>query len=748
MSLICLYVQEIAMTRFVLYLKMCVYLLTTAVMNTNQCSDLSSLGATCPCHCSCCLYDSDIFGSSSLGLTINCVNDSCGGQLSQKLDEMLINLSRPSSKAHPVVQLWFSTNLLKYIPERICQLYLLNKLILHIVNLKQLNSSCFRNMSKLVTFVVGSSDLTLLPDDLFEGLTELQEIMFSDNKITDLQPELFWPLAKASKLKTISFKKNRLQSVDVWPLYLIDAIRISATDDLLINLDSNNISRFTNRLNYSSRCIENDIRVFDVSFKDNQITHISDIVNGWNIPGGNISCLLNSHVKFNLAKNPLICDCVDYGHYMQMKASEQMSGTTDTMHCSSPSSMAGERLVCKFDNMDSFICNISNNCPERCNCEQHPNKTVIIVSCDGLYFTQLPYLLPKLPKGAFFPYTYVLQLASNKIKIWGNFSYLNQTSSLLLSNNSLTYVDLEIWKQLHHASTIDLNHNKLTALLPALAQLELASLKEIHLYDNPWSCDCHALWMKRWLDKLGTAVAHRDSIQCYYNDIRKGISMYQLRDDYFVCHRILSVKEYLIIIIPSIVGACFLSASVVIFFIYAKFKRREIGIDECNGEEMDYDAFFSYANEDEHEAITLANMLNRERYNVCTHHRYLDNNLARTIKRSKRTVCYLTQTYLEDRRCMKEFEFVFSLDNQHNRHSLIVIKHPDLNVRSITIPSVKTYFANYTCIEHPSPNTQNTLLNRLPQLGIRQITELDIYEVVESSERIPIFTNMHRQNSF
>ena len=100
--------------------------------------------------------------------------------------------------------------------------------------------------------------------------------------------------------------------------------------------------------------------------------------------------------------------------------------------------------------------------------------------------------------------------------------------------------------------------------------------------------------MKQWLISLGDAEVNPDSIKCHINDVRNGMVIYQLSDDYFVCHRILSLTEYIIIVVPSIVGACFLLAVVIILseyakrhWLYAKNNLHLFDIDECNGEEMD-----------------------------------------------------------------------------------------------------------------------------------------------------------------
>ena len=436
--------QEFTMTLLVVHLKVCVYFLATAAMGWHmQCDDMMSLGATCPYSCICCLVD---FACSKLSLRIDCFNETNDSQLSQQLNNMLFNLSNNKGKSVVNLQIDISfQNDLNKIPEEICNLKSLEILILRITYLQNINSSCFKKMSNLSTFEVSSSrNLTSLPDDLFEGLNNLKTIEFIDNKIIDLQPALFDHLVGVFySLQTISFKGNNLQTIDVWPLF------IDTEFELVINLENNDISHFTNKLNKTIPCrapIHLGLGAKTVSFMNNNITRISDLVKGWNIPGGYLSCVVNDYFELNFAHNPLICDCVDYEIYMQMNTKKYMSHTTDTLYCISPLSMTGVQLASRFHNMDSFVCDINDNCPEGCKCEQHPNKATVIISCEGLSLKHIPLTLPALPKATFPPYNYILNFAKNQLTHLENYSCLNRTSLLFLSNNNLDYIDPDVWK--------------------------------------------------------------------------------------------------------------------------------------------------------------------------------------------------------------------------------------------------------------------------------------------------------------
>ena len=265
--------------------------------------------------------------------------------------------------------------------------------------------------------------------------------------------------------------------------------------------------------------------------------------------------------------------------------------------------------------------------------------------------------------------------------------------------------------------------------LPHFQVLQLTSVTKIYLNNNPWSCDCHALWMKQWFNKLGSAVVNPDSIKCHSDDLRHGISIYELNDDYFVCHRILSVTEYTCIVVPTVFGACFLLALFITLavyakrhWLYAKYNFHLFDIDECSGEEMVYDAFISYANEDEYDIIELVNVLEEKHsFKLCYHHRDFQPgvaslvNMETAILKSKRTLCYITENFLKSNWCKWEFMMALSLDLERKRRRLIVIKDTSLDVVGVNSFSIQSYLSSYTYVEYPSHYFTRNLLYWLPQ---------------------------------
>ena len=543
--------------------------------------------------------------SSEYALSITCSKEIPREPLLIQLNITLRLISQ--STRGLLSSLTISTANLKNLPREICLLESLRELYLYDLGLKTLTADCFSRMINLETLVVKKNNIALLPNDLFKGLENLVTIDFQHNLITDLQPELFQPIANATRLNTISFAHNSLHSVDIWPLYFLDF------PNLEIILENNNISTFTNRLNSNISCSliydvekvfnyvnsaetnitkiltsssvpelelsydfgfdnvtedeihdgigkrrniqninasSNSERVMTLSLKGNKITQISSLIKGWGF--SSIKYMHCLKIRVHLLFNPLQCDCSDYDIYMQLKIKEVFFHQVNLLFCFTPHSPYYMPLTTLLQNMEKIFCFVTENCPEGCICENHPYSHNFLIICAKLPDTLLPSRLPALPQGYNDAhYSYNIKVTHGNLQIFETRSYLDQASKLILSNNAMESIEVEAWKQLKMTSIIRLENNNLCALPSEVHQINLTLLKEIHLYGNPWSCDCNSYWMKQWLIALGSIAVNREAILCHSNDVRNGTSMIHLNDDLFVCHRVLTYEEQIAILVPS-----------------------------------------------------------------------------------------------------------------------------------------------------------------------------------------------------
>uniref|UniRef100_A0A8C3NBF4 Uncharacterized protein n=1 Tax=Geospiza parvula TaxID=87175 RepID=A0A8C3NBF4_GEOPR len=187
--------------------------------------------------------------------------------------------------------------------------------------------------------------------------------------------------------------------------------------------------------------------------------------------------------------------------------------------------------------------NVSNSCPSMCKCT--PEETIL---CNRAGLKTLP--------GEIAPSTISLNLSNNYLRIlntntfrnltflhslWldgnnltfltpGTFHALSRLQELHLSRNSrLTYLHANTFRGLLNLISLDLNlylnNNQISSIsnsaflylnklhflhlsrnnlssLPVGLFSSLPRLRYVFLSHNPWSCDCSALWLRRWTAAL------------------------------------------------------------------------------------------------------------------------------------------------------------------------------------------------------------------------------------------------------
>lgn len=652
------------------------------------------------------------------------------------------------------------------IPQEICDMHNLVSLSLDDVNLQTIQPGCFfsSSVSLEILKITNNRYLESLPDGLFDRLHSVQIINFRSNQINYLQSELFLPLIKAKTLKRINFSNNRITALESWPMFFIIFV------GLRINLSNNTISTFQSNFNASSQLgkftqklmarfsikkidanfylyhnstyIKNEAKTqVIVNLKHNKIKYVRDLAQGWGFT--KFSQAFNNlltRLDIRLRSNNLVCDCNDYNLYEGLQSKSISS--LKKLECANPPHLAGKRVAELLSNLDVFFCELRDRCPANCSCTKRPNKMLTVIVCSKS-LQQLPDDLPLRISLNSSDYRYHLKLTNNSIKQLQFRSYLNETQILQADGNNIDSVDLQAWKQMSSAvSIIYLNNNQLTTLPSEVQHVNMSALKEIHLYNNPWRCDCNTLWMQDWIWDLGDAVINRDSILCSSSDIRNGRILVRMDKNMFVCHTLLSTTQYVIIVIPSVAGACLLLIALTIVsiftkrhWLYSQFNIHPFDCDECESEDMKFDMFMSYANEDEQFIENLVDVLEgQHNFTVCYHKRDFQIgmaallNIERAIMSSKRTVCYITESFMKSEWCMWEFTMALNLDLENKSRRLIIIKDSHLVVNEVTSLSIKSYLKNYTYIESvPSSSPQSlqdnflsSFLYALPQRKIKE----------------------------
>ncbi|XP_013156149.1 platelet glycoprotein IX [Falco cherrug] len=76
---------------------------------------------------------------------------------------------------------------------------------------------------------------------------------------------------------------------------------------------------------------------------------------------------------------------------------------------------------------------------------------------------------------------------------------LGETKGLHIDCSSRELADLPALPA--HTKRLYLQNNSLTSVPPGALD-SLLSLEEVTIFDNPWNCDCHILYLKLWLEDI------------------------------------------------------------------------------------------------------------------------------------------------------------------------------------------------------------------------------------------------------
>jgi Leucine-rich repeat (LRR) protein len=690
---------------------------------SRHCDDLQRDNITCPALCDCCLRNSN-YDDTSLVIRCN-QSEQHEFNFTSDLTQML-----HSVKAADIGLKLFDLQgaRLTSIPDEMCSITSLEELHLTKVHLNNVSSSCIQQLTQLRILDLALNEITSLPNDLLYGLTELEELRLNNNQIVDVQPEVFSFATNMTKLQQININDNKLTSLDIWPLFL-------KYGKPFVDVSRNSVSTFTNRRHYRFKC-EPYQHLPEIILRSNKVEHLMDIVNGYELKGvrdPNLFCLFfGQAIRMDLYDNSLICDCVDYQLYTLMKSTFK-SVTVDNMYCAQPLALQDRKLVKVMEHMDQFVCEIQDNCPQQCRCFNQPYTNSIVVQCDNRGISDIATNLPSLPRYR----SYNVSYSHNSIATVPFRQYYSQSKVIRLDNNHIQSqsLDADVLASMVNVTELHLHNNLLTSLPRQVADFNWTNLQAIHLYGNLWSCDCNSQWMKDWFKTLGKIVVNLNAITCSTDDIRNGRSLIDVRNEDFVCGHIMSTNEIIWVVVTIVTASVFsvVVATLVTLYkkrmwLYKRFQLHPFDVDECEGEDMTHDVFLSGADKDTDDIKKLRSQLTELGYRVLCHK--IDfvpgpviDSIEIAITHSKRTVCFVTPSFIQCVLCMWQFNDALSRDLSNKRHRLIVIvDDKQMNIDTITDSSVKQYLRTHTHIPLHSIDFINDLKYSLPQrkLGQRQ----------------------------
>jgi len=169
--------------------------------------------------------------------------------------------------------------------------------------------------------------------------------------------------------------------------------------------------------------------------------------------------------------------------------------------------------------------------------------------------------------------------------------------------------------------------------------------------------------------------------------------------------------------------------------VFIKFNLHPFNVDECDNEDMSFDAFVCCAGPDDEVASTVVRCLEhsepgRTGYRVCYHARdfplggVITASIEWAIQHSKRVICLMSNDFIRSEMCMLEFLSAWHWNIKRHKHRLIVIKWPDLDLSSDPDPgsvnglsdlnNVRLYLSTYTYYEYGSATWWQQVLYAMP----------------------------------
>ena len=681
---------------------------------------------SCPATCQCAIT------GKATSITIkNCMENPLGA-----LDGFLSSYSNATS-------LTIENSLLSALPSAVCNMAELILLDLRHNHLAALSWKCLHGLTQLQQLYVDSNNITVLENGTFYDLIHLTVISLTGNAIRKIEADVFTNVSRIPSLSKIDLTSNHLVELDSWVI-MHRSRRVS------IILRNNHLSYFTKSVKWSFTCMNTDGWLIDL--RDNNITHITDMADAWNISEGNfLFCILTHKLALDFRDNPLICDCKDFRVYKYLKIIRK-SVKSDELLCHKPDRFINMKVI--SIPIDQFVCDVKKACPGRCDCINTPSSLNMTIDCRQKQLTNMPSVLPARPKHN---YMYYLRFEGNNLTTVEYKPYLEYVQCARFSYGLLTNVTSEALTAMVNLETFHLDDNRFPRLPEAFLKVNLSSrVSDLTFSGNPWVCDCHFRATKHWIDTHRDVISDTRALLCSYPERMRGRNILSISEQDLFCGDPPDLdKERLIIIGVSTPAVTIVITAIIIrilssrrfrVHIYRTIKSHPFNRDECEGENKEFDVFVSYANEDEEfVGEYLIPELEKRGLKVCFHRIHfhpgkpISINAKDAVDISKRTLVFLSDRFVKSDWGMVEFDVAFYNDVDNDTHRLVVIKDVNLTLKSLD-QRILTYSSTFTWVELESKHFWDNLMYALPvnKLGIEimENTSQDLEAPSESDHQV------------
>ncbi|XP_060568642.1 protein toll-like [Ruditapes philippinarum] len=354
------------------------------------------------------------------------------------------------------------------------------------------------------------NELVEIPQDFFKNKTDLITVDLSYNKIKNIPLTVFSNFCMPS-LDTVLLQHNQLTAFEPWA-YVGHPIR-------LVDASFNKISTFTNDHNWTyTRRNVRDEATTDLRY--NSITEWHD----WYVMQyKNQSEDRNDDVKtvviellLDIRENNLTCDCNFYNIYRKVRTSIEQGSRYDYLQlvCHDPPKLRGKLLFYEVF-FRELVCNITDDCPVGCLCEDRPAEDILNVDCSGLNLTSMPSSVPRSPYN-----NIALQLDNNKISHINDADYLKYVSKLSMPNNFVTSLPDSVMNKIanNKDAFVDFRNNFLRAIPESTEKIKFQNAL---FTGNNLECSCNMIWMVDWIRAAPSYIDKRALSCTFEGDVLK-----------------------------------------------------------------------------------------------------------------------------------------------------------------------------------------------------------------------------------
>ncbi|XP_054084983.1 leucine-rich repeat-containing protein 15 isoform X1 [Zeugodacus cucurbitae] len=323
-----------------------------------------------------------------------------------------------------------------------------------------LHKDTFRGLTLLKELDLSNNILNFIPANLFEDLDSLLQLRLQNNHLENLDAVIFW---KLRNLNLLDISKNLLSDL---PTNLFGHTQRL----IVINLSQNRIQHFSPEL------LQDQIVLEDLDMSRNEITKLQT---------GSLK-----HLK--------TLQIVDFSfNFISSISDNYFSGLWNL------------RSLILNNNRISWVSKeLLNNLTCLITLDLSTNRISMI---DGNAFSELTNMrelllgqnyLSDIPDGLFNNVNSLISLnlfSNNLTTIESNdFQGLLNLEKLMLNNNILKKIEDNVFTPMGKLEKLRIDSNKLQYLQNG-ALSSLKKLVSVKLDKNPWHCDCHALYLARWI---------------------------------------------------------------------------------------------------------------------------------------------------------------------------------------------------------------------------------------------------------